>query len=213
MLTYSTIHYVLLYHLDEPSEYWSGPSYILPDFTVAQLFRVACPSRCSLARRRSRSRLSLAARWHHRRAQPERGATTRSLHRDGRQHRPDLRHRAALPAGLRADAVLGAGGGWGGGGLSNKIGPIVTLALPQIAIVARLTRGSMIEALRSNHVRTARALGLSGGRSSSSTRFEARSCRSSPMPGRRQPRFSPARSSWRRFSRSPALAATSSMRH
>jgi oligopeptide transport system permease protein len=37
----------------------------------------------------------------------------------------------------------------------------VTLALPQIAIVARLTRGSMIEALRSNHVRTARALGLS----------------------------------------------------
>ena len=53
-------------------------------------------------------------------------------------------------------------GGWGGGSIANKIGPIVTLALPQIAIVARLTRGSMIEALRSNHVRTARALGLSG---------------------------------------------------
>ena len=52
--------------------------------------------------------------------------------------------------------------GWGGGSLSNKIGPVVTLALPQIAIVARLMRGSMIEALRSNHVRTARALGLSG---------------------------------------------------
>jgi oligopeptide transport system permease protein len=38
--------------------------------------------------------------------------------------------------------------------------PIVALALPQIAYVARLTRGSMIEVLRSNHVRTARAKGL-----------------------------------------------------
>jgi oligopeptide transport system permease protein len=52
-------------------------------------------------------------------------------------------------------------GGWGDGALANKIGPIVTLALPQIAIVARLMRGSMIESLRSHHIRTARALGLS----------------------------------------------------
>lgn len=52
-------------------------------------------------------------------------------------------------------------GGWGGGSWSHKILPIVTLALPQIAVIARLTRGSMIEALRSNHVRTARAQGLS----------------------------------------------------
>lgn len=52
-------------------------------------------------------------------------------------------------------------GGWGDGKLTHKILPIITLALPQIAVVARLTRGSMIEALRSNHVRTARANGLS----------------------------------------------------
>jgi oligopeptide transport system permease protein len=52
-------------------------------------------------------------------------------------------------------------GGWGNGALANKILPIVTLALPQIAIVTRLTRGSMIEALRSDHVRTAQAYGLS----------------------------------------------------
>jgi oligopeptide transport system permease protein len=52
--------------------------------------------------------------------------------------------------------------GWGGGGIVNKIGPVITLALPQMAIVARLMRGSMIEALRSHHIRTARALGLSG---------------------------------------------------
>ena len=38
--------------------------------------------------------------------------------------------------------------------------PVVTLALPQIAIIARLTRGATIEALRANHVRTARAYGL-----------------------------------------------------
>ena len=38
--------------------------------------------------------------------------------------------------------------------------PVVALALPQIAVVARLTRGSMIEVLRSNHIRTARAKGL-----------------------------------------------------
>jgi oligopeptide transport system permease protein len=52
-------------------------------------------------------------------------------------------------------------GGWGDGAIANKILPIVTLALPQVAIVTRLTRGSMIEALRSDHVRTAQAYGLS----------------------------------------------------
>jgi len=52
-------------------------------------------------------------------------------------------------------------GGWGNGAFINKIGPIITLSLPQIAIVARLMRGSMIESLRSHHIRTARALGLS----------------------------------------------------
>jgi oligopeptide transport system permease protein len=51
--------------------------------------------------------------------------------------------------------------GWGNGAFVNKIGPVLTLALPQIAIVARLMRGSMIEALRAHHIRTARALGLS----------------------------------------------------
>jgi oligopeptide transport system permease protein len=51
-------------------------------------------------------------------------------------------------------------GGWGDGAPAYKVLPVVTLALPQIAIVTRLTRGSMIEALRSNHVRTARAYGL-----------------------------------------------------
>ena len=51
-------------------------------------------------------------------------------------------------------------GGWNDGAVRNVILPIVTLALPQIAIVARLTRAAMIEVLRSNHVRTLRASGL-----------------------------------------------------
>lgn len=38
--------------------------------------------------------------------------------------------------------------------------PVIVLALPQIAYIARLTRGSMIEVLRSNFIRTARAKGL-----------------------------------------------------
>lgn len=54
-------------------------------------------------------------------------------------------------------------GGWGEGSLLHKILPIFTLALPQIAIIARLTRGSMIEVLRAHHIRTARASGLPPG--------------------------------------------------
>ena len=52
-------------------------------------------------------------------------------------------------------------GGWNGGALGNMILPVTVLALPQIAIVARMMRGSMIEVLRANYIRTARAKGLS----------------------------------------------------
>ncbi|MBS7704219.1 ABC transporter permease [Chelatococcus asaccharovorans] len=52
-------------------------------------------------------------------------------------------------------------GGWGGGDLSHRILPTIALALPQMAVIARLTRGAMIEALRADHIRTLRANGLS----------------------------------------------------
>ena len=52
-------------------------------------------------------------------------------------------------------------GGWHDGEFAAAIGPIVTLALPQLATIARLMRGSMIEALNAHHIRTARAMGLS----------------------------------------------------
>jgi oligopeptide transport system permease protein len=51
-------------------------------------------------------------------------------------------------------------GGFGSGAVRNLVLPVTALALPQIAYLARLTRGSMIEVLRSNFVRTARAQGL-----------------------------------------------------
>ena len=50
-------------------------------------------------------------------------------------------------------------GGWGS--FSQAILPVVALALPEIAYIARLTRGSMLEVLRADFVRTARAKGLS----------------------------------------------------
>jgi oligopeptide transport system permease protein len=50
-------------------------------------------------------------------------------------------------------------GGWDWG-VASMVLPVVTLALPVTAYIARLTRGSMIEVLNSNFIRTARAKGL-----------------------------------------------------
>jgi oligopeptide transport system permease protein len=52
---------------------------------------------------------------------------------------------------------------WGDGSIKHIILPVVGLALPQIAVISRLTRGGMIEVMRSNFVRTARAKGLPEG--------------------------------------------------
>ena len=66
----------------------------------------------------------------------------------------------ALGAGIFAVGGLGTypniGMNW-----HNMTLPVITLALPQIAIIARLMRASMIEVIRSNYIRTARAKGLS----------------------------------------------------
>jgi oligopeptide transport system permease protein len=51
--------------------------------------------------------------------------------------------------------------GWSGTtGGGRFVLPVISLALPQIAYIARLTRASMIEVLASDFVRTARAQGL-----------------------------------------------------
>jgi oligopeptide transport system permease protein len=50
-------------------------------------------------------------------------------------------------------------GGWDWS-IASMVLPVVTLSLPVTAYIARLTRGSMIEVLHSNFIRTARAKGL-----------------------------------------------------
>ncbi len=50
-------------------------------------------------------------------------------------------------------------GGWDWG-IASMVLPVLTLALPATAYIARLTRGSMIEVLHSNFIRTAQAKGL-----------------------------------------------------
>jgi len=51
-------------------------------------------------------------------------------------------------------------GGLGDGSASHLVLPVISLALPQIAYISRLTRASMIEVLHTNFIRTARAKGL-----------------------------------------------------
>lgn len=51
-------------------------------------------------------------------------------------------------------------GSWGDGSFRFLLLPVIALALPQLAVFARLTRGAMIEALNTDHIRTARAYGL-----------------------------------------------------
>ncbi len=51
-------------------------------------------------------------------------------------------------------------GGLGDGEVRHLLLPVIALAMPQIAYIARLMRGSMIEVLRSPFIRTARAQGL-----------------------------------------------------
>jgi len=51
--------------------------------------------------------------------------------------------------------------GWSSSsGASRMVLPVITLALPQIAYIARLTRASMIDVLGRDFIRTARAQGL-----------------------------------------------------
>ena len=164
-----------VYHLDEPlwKQYFLylgsllhgdfGPSYNLPDFTVGELFRVGLPVSIQIGSTALILALLLGGVL----------GIFAALHQN---KGADYAVIATATAGSTIPTFVIAPlfqllfaltlkwlpvGGWGDGALVNKIGPIVTLALPQIAIVARLMRGSMIESLRSHHIRTARALGLS----------------------------------------------------
>ncbi len=51
-------------------------------------------------------------------------------------------------------------GGWNDGAWKNQVLPAATLALPQIAFIARLMQASLRDALKEPHMRTLRAFGL-----------------------------------------------------
>lgn len=164
-----------VFHLDQPlwKQYFAylynllhgdfGPSYNLPDFTVGELFASGLPVSIQLGGMALVLALVLGGLL----------GVIAALY----QNKPaDYAVIAAATAGSTIPNFVIAPlfqlffaltlkwlpvGGWGDGALVNKIGPVITLMLPQLAIVARLMRGAMIESLRSHHIRTARALGLS----------------------------------------------------
>lgn len=140
-----------------------GPSYTMPNFSVAELFAAGLPVSIQLGA----SALILALFL---------GGTLGIVAALNQNRGADYAVIATATAGSTIPTFVTAPliqllfgltwsllpvGGWGDGNLLYKIGPIVTLALPQTAIVARLMRGAMIESLRSHHIRTARAMGLS----------------------------------------------------
>lgn len=164
-----------IYHLNEPL--WAqyllylksvaaldfGPSFYFRDFSINELFAESLPISMQLGF----SALCLALVV---------GGTLGVIAALRQNHSTDYAVMAAATLGVTVPnfvvapiltLILGVYlgwlpvGGWNNGAFVNVVLPVVTLALPQVAVVARLTRGSMIEALRSNHVRTARAYGLS----------------------------------------------------
>jgi oligopeptide transport system permease protein len=152
-----------LYYLNDLIHGDLGPSYVLPDFTVAELFKAGLPISIQLGA----SALILALLV---------GGLLGIVAALKQNHPTDYSVIAVATAGSTIPTFVIAPllqltfglflawlpvGGWGGGDIRHKLMPILTLALPQIAIVARLMRGSMIESLRSHHIRTARAMGLS----------------------------------------------------
>lgn len=164
-----------IFHLDEPvwMQYLRylnnllhgdlGPSYILLNFSVAELFHVGLP--VSMRIGSLAMLLSLVA-----------GCAFGVIAALRQNKAVDYLVIATATAGSTIPTFVIAPliqllfgltwhllpiGGWNNGALLNTIGPVITLALPQLATVARLMRGSMIESLHANHIRTARAMGLS----------------------------------------------------
>ena len=164
-----------LYRLDEPlwRQYLAyltglahgdlGPSFFWRDFTVAQLFAKALPISAMLGAAAISAALIL-------------GGLAGALAAASRGGPLDLALTTLASLGLTVpnfvvapllQLVLGLWlrwlpvGGWGEGDWRHLLLPVFTLALPQIAAVARLTRAAMIEALAAPPSRTLRAYGLS----------------------------------------------------
>ena len=163
-----------IYQLDEPLwyQYWLylsalmrgdlGPSFYFRDFTIAELFARGLP----ISMRLGFSALTLAVIV---------GGVLGVIAAFRQNHAVDYAVVGVATFGITVPTFVVAPvlqivfglmlawlpvGGWNDGAMRNTIMPILTLALPQIAVVARMTRAAMIEVLRSNHIRTLRANGL-----------------------------------------------------
>ena len=163
-----------IYQLDKPliEQYWLylgavmrgdfGPSFILRDFTVAELFARGLPISMTLGA----LALSFAILV---------GGTLGAIAAFRQNSAVDYVVTGMGALGLTIpnfvvapifQIVFGLAlawlpvAGWNNGSPRNLILPVLVLALPQVAVVARMTRAAMIENLRSNHIRTLRSLGL-----------------------------------------------------
>jgi len=139
-----------------------GPSYKLRDFTVTELIAAGLPVSAALGVTAMLLALALGVSFGiaaavHRQTSVDFGIT--SLVVLG----------MALPAfvvGPLLALVFGVylhwlpAGGWEAGAPRYLVLPAITLAVPVSAYIARLTRSSVLEVLRANFIRTARARGL-----------------------------------------------------
>jgi oligopeptide transport system permease protein len=73
---------------------------------------------------------------------------------------PNFLNAALLQLGFAVHLGWLPAGGWVSGSIAHLVLPVTVLAWPHAARISRLMRGSMIEVLGSNYVRTARAKGL-----------------------------------------------------
>jgi len=165
-----------IYQLDKPlyEQYWLylsalargdlGPSFYFRDFTIAELFARGLP----ISMRLGFTALALALVV---------GATLGTIAAFQQNKAIDYAVIGIATFGITVPTFVVAPvlqivfglmlawlpvGGWNDGALRNTVMPILTLALPQVAVIARMTRASMIEVLRSNPIRTLRANGLPG---------------------------------------------------
>lgn len=161
-----------VYHLDEslPRQYLRylgdllrgdfGPSFSYKDFSVGELIGFGFPVSCALGL--SAMAIAVTAGL---------GLGTLAALRQGRWVDHLVMSLAmigiTIPSFITAPLLalvfgvwlvwLPAGGWDEGRGFASAVLPVAALALPQIAIIARLARASLIEVLRQPYIRTARA--------------------------------------------------------
>ncbi len=162
------------YHLDEPlpQQLWRylsglargdlGPSYRYRDYTVSELIGTAFPVSLQLGAMAMLLAILLGTA----------AGTFAALRRNSVLDRVVMAVAMtgiSIPIFVIAPALVlllavklqWLPAGWSGAAGGGKfVLPVVALALPQIAYIARLTRASMIDVLASDFVRTARAQGL-----------------------------------------------------